>query len=566
METTPRTRSSTRYRRVPTPKMSERKKKLFEDVLNNGDSPTARNPYVRLERLIIEEGEDSDLGPMSPLEFSSSPSSFNEVHRIFERDQKGKKKRKKLKFFVSFHTVSFFIGLENAKGHRIDFVNILNDDDRSNDARHSNEEIVQARAANGVVAAVDRCANETTQDACDSGGEEDLMGPLCNSMKKLTSMTEQQNYEQQMKTPSDVSTTNKTTVDACGRNASFRKSLVFDSSLTPNDDTESPDSKSSDHDHDHNGANSSSGGGGGSGGSVGPKARTSLTFSEPTISVRSFYGKPIEKPTVADVMKRDNDLIEKIHSHEFGAAVAAVAAKHKLKFKSKSKSQTKSKSLSRRMKASAAPSLWRFSGKAKFNQHRRHSRSSSHNKSFNKAKAKLNTSSKSSGTEVATDVENVPPSGMEFTSRIEQNLRLQKILKEQPNALNASREINWIGGAGAGAKSTVELPTPPNRSGFLHSDAEDDDDDNDGSDHESHRFDTVPSNQCTYEEVEVDVEEPTNRKFFKSSASNSAKKYRIMGRLSATLKRGGDLKFDPPPKRKKKRSNKGLYICRTHFH
>lgn len=88
METTPRTRNSTRYRRVPTPKMSERKKKLFEDVLNNGDSPSIRNPYVRLERLIIEEGEDSDLGPMSPLEFSSSPSSFNEVHRIIARDGK----------------------------------------------------------------------------------------------------------------------------------------------------------------------------------------------------------------------------------------------------------------------------------------------------------------------------------------------------------------------------------------------------------------------------------------------------------------------------------------------
>lgn len=82
METTPRTRNSTRYRRVPTPKMSERKKKLFDDVLNNGDSPNARNPYVRLERLIIEENEDSDIGPMSPLEFSSSPSNFNDIHRI----------------------------------------------------------------------------------------------------------------------------------------------------------------------------------------------------------------------------------------------------------------------------------------------------------------------------------------------------------------------------------------------------------------------------------------------------------------------------------------------------
>lgn len=433
----------------------------------------------------------------------------------------------------------------------------MNDDDRSNDTDHSNEKIVQARAANGVAVAVDHCTNETKNGASDSGGEEDLMGPLCNSMKKLTSMTEQQNYEQQMKTPSDVSTTKKLTVDACGRNASFRKSLVFDSSLTPNDDTESPASKSSDHEH-NSGASSS--GGGGSSSSVGPKAKTSLTFNEPTISVRSFYGKPIEK-SATDVAKRDNDLIEKIHSHEFGAAIAAVAAKHKLKFKSKSKSQTKSKSLSRRMKASAAPSLWRFSGKSKFNHHRRHSRGASHNKSLNKAKPTLNTSSKSGGVEVAaTDIENVPPSGIEFTSRIEQNLRLQKILKEQPNALSASREINWIGGAGP--KSTV-TSSMPNQSRFLHSDAEDDDDDDDADGDN----DAAPMNQCTYEEVEVEVEEhePTNRKFFKSSASNAAKKYRIMGRLSATLKRGGDLKFDPPPKRKKKRSNKGLYTFAITF-
>lgn len=89
METTPRTRSSSRYRRTPTPRMSERKKKLFDDVLKNGDSPTMRNPYVRLERIIVEEADDSDIGPMSPLEFSSSPSSFNEVHQIIAREQRG---------------------------------------------------------------------------------------------------------------------------------------------------------------------------------------------------------------------------------------------------------------------------------------------------------------------------------------------------------------------------------------------------------------------------------------------------------------------------------------------
>lgn len=91
METTPRsTRSSSRYRRTPTPRLSERKKKLFDDVLKNGDSPTMRNPYVRLERIIVEEADDSDIGPMSPLEFSSSPSSFNELHRIIVREPNGK--------------------------------------------------------------------------------------------------------------------------------------------------------------------------------------------------------------------------------------------------------------------------------------------------------------------------------------------------------------------------------------------------------------------------------------------------------------------------------------------
>lgn len=94
MDITPRTRSTTRHRRAPTPKLSERKKKLFDDNVTsiNTKSPILMSPfqpYVRLERIIIEEADDSDIGPMSPLEFSSSPSSFNEVHRIIARDQKG---------------------------------------------------------------------------------------------------------------------------------------------------------------------------------------------------------------------------------------------------------------------------------------------------------------------------------------------------------------------------------------------------------------------------------------------------------------------------------------------
>lgn len=87
MEITPRTRSSTRLKRDPTPKLSERKKKLFDDQ----GSLLDKVPYVRLERIIVEENEDSDLGPMSPLQFSSSPSSFNRVNNLTKQTyEKGK--------------------------------------------------------------------------------------------------------------------------------------------------------------------------------------------------------------------------------------------------------------------------------------------------------------------------------------------------------------------------------------------------------------------------------------------------------------------------------------------
>lgn len=357
--------------------------------------------------------------------------------------------------------------------------------------------------------------------------EEDVVGPLCTSMKKLTSMTEQ-NYEQQMKTPNESSASSKTSAEVA-RGASFRKSLVFDSGLTPHDNetnTSTSTNKSTDNESNER-----------------PKAKTSLTFNEPVISVRSFYGKTVEK-SLDEPTKPALDIITKLNGHEIVAAIA------KQKHRSKPKT-TKPKLLAKRMKA---PSLWRFSGKMKFN---RHIRPRSH-KEGKKKKEKLKASINSNGTN-GIDTENVAPIGAEFTSRIEQNLRLQKILKDQTNAFGASRDINW-NGATKMNDSTL-IPSTD----FLHSDGEDDGD----SDNEC----TVQPNCSTYEEVEVEVEEPTNRKFFKSSGS-SAKKYRIMGRLSATLKRGGDLKFDPPPKRRKKRPNKGrilifqffLNLCRNIFH
>lgn len=356
------------------------------------------------------------------------------------------------------------------------------------------------------------------KDKNDSSSEEDFVGPLCSSMKKLSSMTEQ-NYEQQMKTPSETTVSNKPNVDVARGGTSFRKSLVFDTGLTPHDNDSNAPTSTNSTTLEH------------------PKAKTSLTFNEPVISVRSFYGKPVvandstpKKETMASttVIKPEIDIITKLNTRELATVIA----------KRKSKS-TKPKKKQKFLKRLNAPSLWRFSGKLKINKVKHKHRSNNKDE-----KKKLHRTIANRKMLANNDEENIAPMGAEFTSRIEQNLRLQKILKEQTNALTISRDINWKGGSGATINESQVLKPQT----FLNSDDEDDD---------NPLLSPVPGADETYEEVEVEVEEPnTNRKFFKSkSGANSAKKYRIMGRISATLKRGGDLKFDPLPKRKKKRPN-----------
>lgn len=136
------------------------------------------------------------------------------------------------------------------------------------------------------------------------------------------------------------------------RGAIFRKSLVFDSGLTPHDDGESNASNTTKSTATEPAER--------------PKAKTSLTFNEPTISVKSFYGKPAEKSAEKPVEETTEPTQElndswKINSHAFAAAIA--------KRKSKLKPKSKPNSLAKRMKA---PSLWRFSGKVKFNRFKRH--------------------------------------------------------------------------------------------------------------------------------------------------------------------------------------------------
>ncbi|KAJ6647615.1 hypothetical protein Bhyg_02838, partial [Pseudolycoriella hygida] len=58
-----------RPRHVPTPKMSERKKDLF-----------GSNSTSSLINLVLEE--DSDLGPINPIEYSSSPKNYDTIENL----------------------------------------------------------------------------------------------------------------------------------------------------------------------------------------------------------------------------------------------------------------------------------------------------------------------------------------------------------------------------------------------------------------------------------------------------------------------------------------------------
>lgn len=356
--------------------------------------------------------------------------------------------------------------------------------------------------------------------------EEDVVEPLCTSLKKMeaslaeTSLQEEpmeRNYEQLMKTPSELNAFWKNGSDHAARGISFRKSLIFDTGLTPHDDESSatPNLKTSEYEANER-----------------PKAKTSLTFNETTIPVKSFYGKTVDQVSSNEVRALN---VNKISSHAFAAAIT--------KSKSRGRSKTNVK-LNNRKKA---PSLWRFSGTMKFPKSHKPRHLTKRKSHANKNSSRVSTSS--TGTNRAK--EQIRPSDADKSvSSIEQNLRLQKILKDQTNSLNVSRVINWLPSAPTGNScATVDRNA---HTKFLDSDDDSDNDEN------NYALLNPHFHQDDEQAEDKGNEEPSaNRKFFKSSSS-SAKKYRIMGKLSATLKRGGDLKFEPPPKRKKSKP-KGIF-------
>lgn len=410
----------------------------------------------------------------------------------------------------------FIVILDDAKCHRTDFSNIM--DELTTERNYS-----MRKLSLNLSKKLDDITNGGDFEA-KGIIDEDVVGPLCTSMKKLNSTTDtpitslhtdsnHQDYEQQMKTPSEMSTVNKNEQNQMLRGISFRKSLIFDTGLTPyDDDSHTPPAKSNDNDTNDR-----------------PKAKTSLTFNDPTISVKSFYGKPSESST-SQVKNIPESFA--LSSHAFAAALT--------KSKSIMKKKTKSQSLAKRMKANV-PSLWRFSGQNKFLRNKRH---------LNKPKISKNKTITNDIQIVDVEVETESGYSQMFTSNIEQNLRLQKILKNQNNGLNASHEIDWTGAS----RVTSNKQSTSNETliaTFTNSDDED-------YENEDPLTVTQTASEIPDDDKNESVE-PTNRKFFKSSANSATKKYRIMGRLSATVKRGGDLKFEPPPKRKKRKPQQGMF-------
>lgn len=356
-------------------------------------------------------------------------------------------------------------------------------------------------------------ANNKTMD----DSEDDGVTPLCTSMKKMTSVSEldtvtslepvgvleKDNYAQQLRTPNDLCTSGNTPEQLL-RGISFRKSLIFDTGLTPHDDI-TPSSKASD-------VNDNT--------VTEPKAKTSLTFSEPLISVKSFYGSSLNND-LSETKKSDNKL-QKIYT-------TIIASKPKVTRKVNTKKPPRVK----------APTLWHHGGvfkRHKPNKIKMQQKLKANNPKKNKMIAKGALTSEN--LVQVSDKSNVVKKPNEDDTMNEKNKRLQRILREQTNAGNQVRSINWNVGGNVSSNN--------NKGSFYASD--DDDDEQSDDDDENN----VPAEKETDEEKQEDDSVQTNRKFFKSKATNTAKKYCIISGIHATLKRGCDMKLERPAKRKKR--------------
>lgn len=453
---------------MPTPKFEERKKKLFGESNHVATTPkhsTARRPVIR------EHDEDSDLGPMSPLEFSSSPSNFNRRHGILN---------------------------EATSMRRESFENVLND--MSLAQKYSLKKLTVNLGSRASCSDDDDLPKNNVTTDIDS---EDGVAPLCDSMEKMVTnpptpittacvLGDEENYAKQMKTPNESTTAS---ADQMFRGQSFRKTLLLDAETTPNEaePTAQPSKPPASVDR--------------------PKAKTSLVFSEPTIPTKSFYGS--SATTNNALFDRFNSSITA--SSEKKLPIMSIISKFK------KQSSTHRKPQPNKRPKWTGPSLWRNGGIHKPMRIKRRPKPIKHSKSAHKTSDATTASS----TSVDSIDNHYQRSAKKSSHRSTPNTnkRPQSILKDQ----NSPQVPVRATGSTSDADSEYE---------------DDDDDENDPL------LKDIGILRGTTKDAENDEPEiVTNRKFFKSNANATTKKYQIMSGLSATLKRGNDFKLELPAKR-----------------
>lgn len=479
MNGTPSSNRILRSRQVPTPKFEERKKRLFDGDSNSSVTTpkhsTARRPVIR------EYDEDSDLGPMSPLQFSSSPSSFNRHHGISDESTQPNR-RKNFANILNEMSIEQKYSLKKLTVNLGLQVTIHSDDDE--------------RPKSSVTTEID---------------SEDGVTPLCESMVKMATdpptpvsstrlFCGDENYANQMKTPSETTTT-AASADQLIRGQSFRKALLLNAELTPDE------SESMAQVPKHDKAASIDR----------PKAKTSLTFNEPTIPTKSFYG-------TSSLNRFSHGISAAAPSDEKKFPMMSIIAKLKKQTPSQRKQPTH-----KRQKWSG-PSVWRHGGIHKPMRFKRRSKPAKHSK--NAAKALDTTTTSSTSIDSIDNCNQRSDKKISSRSTTDAITRHPSILKDQNSPQIAVRAT----GSTSDADSEYE---------------EDDDDDDDPL------LKGIGVLRGATKDAENDEpEELTKRKFFKSKTGTTTKKYQIMNGISATLKRGNEFKLELPAKRV--RRSKGI--------
>lgn len=311
----------------------------------------------------------------------------------------------------------------------------------------------------------------------------------------------------QMKTPNDMTITN-VNKSALPRTQSFKKSLHFDSGLTPNG--EQTNAKTTTNGNDVNEQRS--------------KAKTSLQFSGPLFSAKSFYGRKDEP----------NDML--------GQTTYMLSKRMPLPYVQINEKKPKPKK-SKKSSLLKGPVLWKHGGAIR-KMRQRAIRSAKQQK---KKKKKVTERRRRSNPD---DVENVDPTvvkrrKLEDDASKEKNKSLQSLFNDHMG--DVSRPIDWVNPTGSSSNADASKLCNDN------SDDDDSDSEEDGVDVRDIALTELNNHGVSNEDE--GAASPSNRKFFKSSKS-TAKKYQIIGGINAMLKRGGNIRLERPPKRKKKPKRK----------